>query len=277
MSVFQFKTAVSRLLILLAMTTATSLHAGIVATYWADATTSPANVYSYEAPMAVQAGNAVVGVIPTNATTPDLDVINYFRTLADLPGASTAYDGVLLGNLSNYTGLTATFNLYDSALAPGALFQASELVGETGSNFGIRLMFMGGYLGDGTPNEWWSNPVVVYATSMGNGQDVTLTAVFDPSQWSNYYGHVGTESPAIETQFTTALAGVTRLGLSFGSGSFFSDGFAFNTGGNAQIQLDAIATYTDTQSGNSVPEPGTCALLGGALCVLGLLRRSSRR
>lgn len=138
-------------------------------------------------------------------------------------------------------------------------------------------MFMGGYLADGTtPNEWWSNPTAVYVTSMNNGQDVTLTVNFDPSQWSNYYGHVGTESSDTISQFDAALSGVTRLGLSFGSGYFFSDGFAFNTGGNAFIELDSINPIPDPTS-NSVPEPATFGILASGLGAIAALRRKSAR
>lgn len=250
--------------------------------YWADATTDSSGTYS-NSPGAFQVGNSVAGVIPTGASQPGLDSISYFRTLASLPGASTAYDGTLLGDLSGRTGLTATFRINDSALAAGSTFAASSIVGDsypgqTGSNAGIRLMFMAGYLADRTtPNEWWSRGAVSYVTSMRNGQGVTLTVDFDPFLWSNYYGHVGTESADTLSQFNTALAGVTRLGLSFGSGYFFSNGFAFNTGGSANIQLDSIGTLGGSPVPNpsSTPEPATLALLGGAFVGLGLFRRQS--
>ena len=272
--------------LLLAGVATCCLHAATInPAYWADATTDSSGNYT-NTPGAFQVGNSVAGVIPTDAdqANPNLDVINYFRTLASLTGAPAAYNGTLLGDLSGRTGLTATFRISDDALAAGAAFAAASVVGETyageiGSNAGIRLMFMGGYLSDGTPNEWWSRGAVAYVTSMMNGQDVTLTVDFDPSLWSNYYGHVGTESADTVNQFDTALAGVTRLGLSFGSGYFFSDGFAFNTGGSASIQIDSIGTYGGSPApgpASSTPEPATLVLLGGALVGLGLFRRQSR-
>jgi len=252
----------------------------LVAGFWADASTSSSGIYSYEAPMATQSGASVVGVIPTDASqsAPRNDVVNFFRTVSDLPGAMALYDGLLLGNLSAYTGLTATFNISNSALPAGDLFASPELVGEmtpeqTVSNAGIRLMFMGGYYNDPvngvTPNEWWSNPAVVYVTSMRNGVDVTLTVPFDPALWSNYYGHVGTESSETLTQFHDAVTGVTRTGLSFGSGYFFSNGFAFNTGGVAQIQLDDFSTFPASDA----PEPAAFIGIAIGLGVLVLLKR----
>lgn len=279
-----FRRNVLSLLVLLMVGSLSALRAGTLnAIYWAEGSTNPSGTYTYESPAATQNGSSVIGVIPTGASqsSPDNDVVNYFRTVSDLPGAAAAYDGVLLGNLSGYIGLTATFNLFDSAHPAGAAFAASDVVGETypgqvGSNAGIRLMFMGGTYVDPvngiTPNEWWSDSSGAYVTSMNNGQDITLTALFDPSLWSNYYGHVGNESAATQAQFDAALAGVTRLGLSFGSGYFYSDGFAFDTGGAAGIQLDGISGIPSA----STPEPGTAAALGGALCILALLRRRSR-
>ncbi len=274
-----------RALLLAGAATCCLQAAAINAAYWADASTDASGSYLYNLPVATQAGNSVAGAIPTNASQaqPGSNLINFFRTGSFLPGASTAYDGALLGDLSSRTGLTATFRINDDALAAGAAFPASSIVGETysgqvGSNAGIRLMFMGGYLSDGTPNEWWSRGAVAYVTSMLNGQDVTLSVDFDPSLWSNYYGHVGTENANVTNEFDTALAGVTRLGLSFGSGYFFSNGFAFNNGGSANIQLDNIATLggAPVPDPTSTPEPATLTLLGGALFGLGLFRRQSR-
>ncbi len=245
----------------------------LTAAYWAEGSTDPSGNYQYNGPSATQGGSAVIGYIPTGSSqaSPDRDIVNYFRTGNYLPGAARAYNGVLLGNLRGSTGLTATFSLSDTALPPGTSFLPPEIVGETysgevGSNAGLRLTFMGGYLSDGvTPNEWWSNPTSAQVTSMNNGQDVTLTVSFDPSQWSNYYGSMGNSAEAAG-QFDAALSDVTRLGISFGSGYFFSDGFAFDTGGSAAIELDAIGTF-------STPEPATFAILAGGLGAILLLRR----
>jgi hypothetical protein len=84
------------------------------------------------------------------------------------------------------------------------------------------------------------------------------------------YGHVGNAGVDQEAQFAAALSGVTRLGISFGSGNFFSDGFAFTGGGAADIQLDDISTF-------QTPEPGSLTLLvtmlAGLAGVVGVLKR----
>ncbi len=256
----------------------------LVAADWTESTTDASGAYTHT-PAATQNGSGVSGPIQTNANqnSPDLDVTNYLRTGSDL-GIGTG-DIALLGNLSGFTGLTATFNITNSALAGGAQFTSSEIVGETvppgspGSptNPAIRLVFSGGgasfgTLTDGNPNEWWYDPSPAVVTSMLNGVNVTSNALFDPSLWSNYDGIVGNSSADATAQFNEALADVTRLGLSFGSGDFFSDGFAFNTGGTAAINLDSI------DATSAAPEPGTFGLLlaGGAI-LLGVARRKFAR
>jgi hypothetical protein len=195
----------------------------------------------------------------------DPDVDNYLFT------ASADYNGSLTGNLLGKVSVSATFNLSDSALLAGAAFTPSELVGESTSdtlpdNTALRFVFFGTApdLTDDpsgqTPSIWWSNPTAAFITSLNNGQDVTLTADFLPSQWSNIYGHAGNASSQYTSDFYTALSDVSAFGFSFGSGYFFADGFAFNTGGEASINVDSFAT--------SVPLPAS--IWGGGLLMTGL-------
>jgi hypothetical protein len=250
---------------------------------WTESTTDASGNYPVYAAV-TQVGNGVTGPIATNAiqSSPDSDVTNYIRTGSDFgAGLPSGGDSTLLGNLSGYAGLSATFSISNSTLGAGVQFTSPEIVGETvppgapGSptNSAVRLVFSGGgaafgTLTDGNPNEWWFDPSPAVVTSMLNGVDVTLNSVFDPSLWSNYDGIVGNASPAATAQFNEALSDVTRLGLSFGSGDFFSDGFAFDTGGTATINLDAIDATSAT------PEPGTFGLLlAGGVILLGAARR----
>jgi hypothetical protein len=223
------------------------LHAGVLtAAYWAEGSTNSSGIYTLGNPLATQSGASVRGSIPTDANQaqPDYDVVNYFTTGNYLAGAQAAYNNTLLGDLSWGEGLFAVFSLNDSNLASGEQFQAGNIVGEVGGYLpNIRLMFRGANLGQNR-NQWWSNPIAAYVTSMYNGTDVELYVPFDPSQWSNFNGQLGNSSAQATSEFEQALSGVTQLGLSFGSGWGFADGFAFNDGGDgtAYVQLDSIVT-----------------------------------
>jgi hypothetical protein len=213
-------------------------------------------------------GGHLTATVPTDASSNSLttgnagpETVSYVRTRTDLPGASSYYGGTLLGNLTGKTGLTATFNLNNSTLTAGA--PITGVVGDTynvPNNAGIRLYFYS----DANTLGWYSK-TVAYALQMSNGVDVTLTTdLTDPTQWTNTNGQGGV---ANDPTFATSLADVTRVGLALGSGNFYSNGFAFNTGGSAAVQLDAINTV-------ATPEPASLGVLG--LGAVGLLLRRRR-
>ncbi|MGA3065578.1 MAG: PEP-CTERM sorting domain-containing protein [Tepidisphaeraceae bacterium] len=254
-------------------------HADI-SSYWGESGTDGTGTYNSPQSNVTLSGSTLVAPIPVdaNADYPDYDVVNYVRTWTSLAGGY--YAGTLSGNLTANAGLTATFNLSDSAITAGSQFQSSQFVGEGTTDSGnqytfgsdegteiytgtptpsLRFVFTGG----GADPEWWSTSGVL-ATSMFNGTDATLTVNFSPSSWSDINGQNGSLDP---TDFETALGSVSRLGISFGSGYFYSDGFAFNTAddSSASLNIDSIA---------SVPEPASFSIL--ALGGLGLLARRRR-
>jgi len=253
--------------------------------YWAESNTDASGNYISPDQNTSVTGNALVAPIPTDANqaTPDNDVVNYVRTRTDLTGASTQYNGTLLGNLSGQASLTATFSLNESALGANSPFTSADFVGEGAPPTSpipipsLRLVFTGSTAqtanGDAgaSPNEWWST-AGVEGTAMLNGQDVTLTVNFDAADWSNYYGHNGTESPAFTTDFENALSSVEYLGISFGSGDFFSDGFAFDTGGTASLDLSSINTAPAVSTPLPAPLWSGMTLIG----TLGLVRGIKR-
>ncbi len=106
---------------------------------------------------------------------------------------------------------------------------------------------------------WWSNPVSYSfgdktsgTTHLSGGSvvisvsgaliTVTLTVTVSPAYWSDIYGHFGTYNSSTETGFTAALSGVTDLGLSFGSGSYFANGVGVTQGVNTFTLNDFSAS-----------------------------------
>jgi hypothetical protein len=243
-----------------------------VGQYWATSATNSSGVYDYNklgSPSV--SGGQLVAPIPTDSkqTFPDNEVINFLRTTTAQAGASAYYNGTLLGNLSGKSAVTATFNITNSTLANGAPIPASDVVGESigadtfATNPSIRISFLGNGLDSfNNPNIWWSNATAAYIDSMNNGENVTLTVSFDPSQWSNYDGQIGTLDPTVTGQFNEALSSVSKIGLSFGSGYFYSDGIGFNTGGTADVNLVSFDTTP------AAPLPATA---WAGLSLLGIL------
>jgi hypothetical protein len=268
---------------------------GPVSQYWAESMTDSTGFYNSPDSNTNISGGVLIAPIPTDASliSPDNEVVNYVRTRTDLPGAAANYNGVFLGDISGTTGLTSTFSVFNGTMAQGQPFTSSQFVGEgTGPQLtappdandplgysynsgtptpSIRFVFTGGTTdvnangaGDMEPNEWWSATSAANLTSMTNGVNTSITAAFDPSQWTNVDGKAGND-PLVAGQFQSALTDVQYLGLSFGSGFFYSDGWGFDTGGNAFLVVDSI---------NSVPEPASLSLV--AVGAIGLLRRRRR-
>jgi hypothetical protein len=249
-----------------------------VASYWLESTYDSAGnegVNAFGAPSV--SGGELIGAIPTDTPTrptsdgggQGFEDVEHVAVSSGQAGAPAQYDGSLLGDISGQTGLTATFSLSDSGITSGAPFTASEFGGETGASVpGVRLYFKNGnFVDPASPeygiSEWWYTPNPALVTSMQDGVETTLTADFtNLAGWTDIDGHSASTEPAA---FETALAGVTSLGLSLGSGNFYSDGFGFNTGSptTADIAVDSINT--------TVPEPASLSLL--ALGIPVLLRR----
>jgi hypothetical protein len=263
-----------------------------VSSYWGESYTDASGNYQSPVTNTSVNGGALVAPILTDGTQalanegyPDggNEVNNYLRTFSNTGpvAAGTHYNGSLLGDLSGKTYVTATFNITNSTYSSGEQFNLSDLVGESNpspsdqsvaGDPSIRFAFTGA-----NSDVWysnWNNSVLV--TSMDNGDNVTLTVDFDPSNWSDINGTLAADDVAT---FDASLSNVTRLGLSFSSGSFFSDGFAFNTGGTASLNLDSINTGSGFGS-VSVPLPASAksglVLLGG-LSLLGGVKRFRNR
>lgn len=123
----------------------------------------------------------------------------------------------------------------------------------------IRLYFeattpkvTGGSCGtNGQVNEydyWWANNGVAASTSSpggyyqlpttgGSGGAVTLSVSLNPASWSNWCGQFGSYNSTTLAQFASAVGNVKTVGLSIGSGYFFSNGVGVDgSTGSAQLQ-----------------------------------------
>jgi hypothetical protein len=167
-------------------------------------------------------------------------------------GFSPAYVNYLLDtsnvSLTESNVLSATINVETSAI--NTAFEGNPNGGCPGVSpttcpGAVRLFFQsnlpasGGSTctgnGSNQNNYWWSNPVAFYTFKPGPSGNVILTASLDPTNWSNLCGQTGSSDQA---DFDAALAKIKDIGLSFGSGFFFSNGLGVDgTTGDATFEL----------------------------------------
>ena len=145
-----------------------------------------------------------------------------------------SYKGTLLGDdtgktLSAKVGVTVTagtvFTYYGE---PGGCDRAAN----------VRFYFETNTSGKFEETDyWWSNPVSVDLEALKTA-DQTLTVDFDPTKWSDYYGHFGS-TPAYTAAFLAAVKDVQLIGLSFGGGCFFENGVGIAPGtGSGSFRLE---------------------------------------
>jgi hypothetical protein len=143
----------------------------------------------------------------------------------------------LLGDLGGDTSISATFDvagvtgLFTYYGEPSCNGPLPDLGPAPNVRFYFQTSNAGGF--DET-HYWWSNPV---SQILVNGT-WTLTTDFNPSSWSDYYGHFGID-PAYAAGFEAALANVTDIGVSFGGGCFFENGVG-TTDGSGTFTLDSF-------------------------------------
>lgn len=170
--------------------------------------------------------------------------------IPDASGSSPGYVNYLEDhfntNLVETNTITVVLNVETSASTTAFLGGT-----EGGSTSSVRIFLQSNLPASTLPNcvgapgyneynYWWSNPtdggVGAYTfVTGGSGGSVTLSVTLSPSDWSDLCGHFGTTNVGA---FDAALAKVTTVGLSFGSGSFFANGMGVDgTTGTATFQL----------------------------------------
>ena len=82
---------------------------------------------------------------------------------------------------------------------------------------------------------WWSNPM---SAVLADGT-ITLTATVNGAEWSDFFGHFGSD-PAFSAGFDAAASNVKTIGLSFGGGCFFENGVG-TSDGSGTFTLDSFS------------------------------------
>lgn len=75
--------------------------------------------------------------------------------------------------------------------------------------------------GNGNVDNYWWADASAYTFTSGSGGGATMSVPLTPGSWSNICGESGA---GVGAAFDTALAHVSIIGLSFGSGYFFASG-----------------------------------------------------
>lgn len=198
--------------------------------------TSPWIVYSF-------AGSGPKGYKPSNATGVggDLATFSFPKT-----GNNVAYPAFLttttvtnhLGNLTGQT-ISATLSLTTTG-SPGFRYggQGTWNLGTLPAN--TRLFISTSAAAYSNPGYtacpscyWWSG--TAWTQISATTGKVTLTGVFNPTNWSNAKGKSGS---SLLSEFTNAVANVRQIGFSYGGGSFYDVGIAVTNGtGTATFHL----------------------------------------
>jgi hypothetical protein len=137
-----------------------------------------------------------------------------------------SYKGTLLGDLTN-KGLYAKVGVTVTAGTPS--FQYYGQPDSCNTPASVRFYFETNTAGSFAETDyWWSNPVSIDLASLIAG-DQPISVALDGSQWSDYYGHFGSD-PVYSAAFASAVQDVEMVGLSFGGGCFFENGVGINPG-----------------------------------------------
>jgi hypothetical protein len=151
----------------------------------------------------------------------------------------SSYNADLLGDMTGKT-LSATVGV---TVTTGTAFTYYGQPDGCGRPANVRFYFQTNTSGKFEETDyWWSNPVSVDLETLKAG-DVTLTTGFTGAEWSDFFGHFGSD-PAYSAAFTAAVKDVQTIGLSFGGGCFFENGVGIQPGtGSGSFRLmDFTAT-----------------------------------
>jgi hypothetical protein len=208
---------------------------------WVIMTYVPDNNFTFPVPLPVTKSKS--GVAFDFYPTPDRAML----LASDMDTLKQFHEGNLSGKrltakISIEATLGATFNHYnnDSGLAdPGGYvrlyFQTGVTTGWNPADY------------EGNAQYWWSNPIHIDLEDLAarGKKGITLQVPLDPDSWSDRDGHMGTDAPVINGTlydhtllFNQATAQVTKVGLSFGGGSWWAFGCGVDEPSTAVFKLE---------------------------------------
>ena len=149
-----------------------------------------------------------------------------------------SYRGDLWGNMAGKT-LSATVGV---TVSPGTAFEYYGQPDACGTPASVRFYFQTDTSGKFEETDyWWSNPISVDLQALQANDETISNQLGDPSKWSDFYGHFGSES-AYASAYAKAVKDVQMVGLSFGGGCFFGHGVNIQ-GGAARFVLVSYETH----------------------------------
>src|SRR2546422_6474394 len=177
------------------------------------------------------------------ATTAGDGSISFPFKLNTYTALLTTTDKSLTGDLSSKT-LTAMVEVLDG----DGTFQHRNTPCDPGESF-VRFFFVSpkasGTTGPGTTGFytqfWWSNPAHVPLVTDPQPKASMGAVVTEPTEWSDWNGKRGDDSPAVLEHFMVAIHNVQTVGFSFGGGCFFENGVTTSDGGGT-----FHTTFTET-------------------------------
>jgi hypothetical protein len=148
----------------------------------------------------------------------------------------SSYNNDLLGDLTGKS-LSATVGVTVTAGTVFTYFGEGTPSNPCGRPANVRFYFQTNTSGKFEETDyWWSNPVSVDLQALTFG-DVTISTTFSGSQWSDFFGHFGSD-PVYAAAFAAAVKDVQMIGLSFGGGCFFENGVGIVPGtGSGSFRL----------------------------------------
>ena len=149
-----------------------------------------------------------------------------------------SYKGDLIGNMAGKT-LSATVGVDVSGDAVFTYYGEPDGCGRSAN---VRFYFQTDTSGKFEETDyWWSNPVSVDLDALRIGDATISNPISNPSQWSDYYGHFGSDA-GYGAAFTAATKDVQFIGISFGGGCFFENGVGLSSGSGRFRLMDFTAT-----------------------------------